>query len=94
MTRHVAEILSGLGSGVGATLKLCNMLSLWEQVVDARVGKHTKAVKIRNRVLSVSTSSPAWAQELAFIKGDIIEKFNNLAGDEVIRDIRFKSGGF
>jgi predicted nucleic acid-binding Zn ribbon protein len=55
------------------------------------VGRHTEAVKIRNRVLYVSTSTSTWAHELSFIKKEIIKKFNARAGEEAIRDIRFKS---
>lgn len=94
MTEHVAEILGGLENDVASTIRLCNALSLWGKVVDERVGKHSKAVKIINRVLYVSTSSPAWAQELTFLREEIVEKFNAVAGKGTIRDIRFKSGGF
>ena len=91
MTKHLGEILDGLNNSVGITLKLCGTLALWERVVDERVRKHSKAVKIRNRVLYVSTSSPAWAQELSMLKKDIVEKFNIVAGEEAISDIRFRA---
>ncbi|MBN2058529.1 MAG: DUF721 domain-containing protein [Candidatus Saganbacteria bacterium] len=94
MTQRISEILGELNNGLGDTVKLCNLLGLWQGVVDERVGKHTQAIKIRNRILFVSTSSPTWAQELTFLKHDIIEKFNKAAGQEAIRDIRFRSGGW
>jgi predicted nucleic acid-binding Zn ribbon protein len=88
----LADVLKGMSNGgVGATVKTCEFLSLWNKVVDERVGKQTEAVKIRNRVLYVVTRSPAWAQELSFLKGDIIKKFNAAAGAEVIQDIRFSA---
>ena len=92
MAQKLAEILEGLGTGVGAAIKTCGLISLWSRVVDERVGKHTEAIKIRNRILYINTSTSAWAQELSFLKKEIIEKFNQVAGQEVIRDIRFKAG--
>ncbi|MBU0672057.1 MAG: DUF721 domain-containing protein [Candidatus Margulisbacteria bacterium] len=93
MGSRLGEILEGMDVGFAHTVKLCGLLSLWEQVVDERIGKQTEAIKIRNQILYVSTSSPAWAQELTFLKGEIISKFNDQAGKEAIKDIKFKSGG-
>ena len=92
MTQKLAEILQGMDAGVGRAIKSCSLLSLWDQVVDERTSKHAEAVKIRNRVLYVSTSTSTWAQELSFLKKEIIDKFNGVAGQEVIKDIRFRAG--
>ena len=93
MTQKLSEILEGMESGIGRTIHACGLLSLWERVVDQRVGKQTKAIKIRNQTLYVSARNPAWAQELTFLKSEIVKKFNEEAGKEVIRDIKFRSGG-
>jgi predicted nucleic acid-binding Zn ribbon protein len=93
MTEKLAEILGCMEIGVGKAIQICGLLSLWPDIVDERVGKNTEALKIRNKVLHVATSSPAWAQELTFLKNGFIEKFNQAAGRTVIKDIRFKSGG-
>jgi predicted nucleic acid-binding Zn ribbon protein len=81
-------------AGMGRAVKVCNMISLWDRVVDERVRKQTEAIKISHRILYVSTSSPAWAQELTFLRKDFIEKFNKEAGKDIIRDIKFKAGGW
>lgn len=93
MTQKLSEILAGMECGAGRALSACKLLALWERVVDKRVGRQTEAVKIRNRVLYVTASSATWAQELSFLREEIINKFNAEAGREVIRDIKFKSGG-
>ncbi len=93
MTVKLAEFLDGMGPSFGRAIKACGLVSLWGEVVDERVGKHTEPVKISHRTLYVSTSSSTWAQELGFLKKEIIEKFNQKAGSEVIRDIRFKATG-
>lgn len=93
MTERLSEILEGIEAGFGRTVKVCRLLSVWDRVVDDRVGRQTEAIKIRNGVLYVRAASPAWAQELSFLKCEIIKKFNREAGKEAIRDIKFKAGG-
>jgi predicted nucleic acid-binding Zn ribbon protein len=91
MIKSLAEIIEQKDIKFCGTIKICNLLSLWERVVDERVRKHTEPVKIKNQILYISTSSPAWAQELNFLKKKMIEKFNSAAKEEVINDIRFSA---
>jgi predicted nucleic acid-binding Zn ribbon protein len=93
MPEELRNILDRMETGFSHVIKNCSLLSLWPKVVDERVQKHTEPIKIRNRTLYVSTSSPAWAQELGFLKKNIMEKFNGLAGEEAICDIRFRAAG-
>lgn len=92
MVQRLVEIFNRMEMGAGRTIDICRRLDLWKEVVDERVGKHAEAIKIRNRTLYLSVSSPAWAQELSFLKKEIIERYNKKAGSEVIDDIRFKTG--
>lgn len=95
MAHKLVDIFADLdqGYGLGRTLNNCNLLSLWSQVVDKSITQHTEPVKIYNRVLYIEVSSSTWAQELSFLKPEIIEKFNQLAGQKAICDIKFKAGG-
>ena len=61
--------------------------------IEMIAAQDSKAVKISNRTLYIKTSSPAWAQELSFLKSEIIIKFNQQAGEEAINDIRFSASG-
>jgi|GEM_PF-1606131 len=93
MAQKLSEVLAGMEGGAGGTLGACRLLSLWGKIVDERVGRQTEAIKIRNRVLYVSTATSAWAQELSYLKAEIIKKFNAEARKEAIRDIKFRAGG-
>lgn len=93
MPQKLEEILNGIDAGFLGAIKNCKLLLLWNQVVDERVQRQTEAVKIQYKTLHVSTSSPTWAHELNFLKRDIIKKFNQIAGEEAISDIRFKVRG-
>jgi predicted nucleic acid-binding Zn ribbon protein len=89
----LAELLTEGRSGFGRAIEICRLLAAWKEAVGERVSQHTEAIKIRNQVLYVSTSSPAWAQELTFLKEELIKKFNIRTGKENIRDIKFSAGG-
>jgi predicted nucleic acid-binding Zn ribbon protein len=94
VTERLSEIFKEDNTGLGRTIRVCRLLSLWHEVVDERIGKHTEAVKIRNRVLYINASTSTWANELSFLRMEMVKRFNEKAGEEAIRDIRFsaKSG--
>lgn len=96
MFDRLADILDQGKTGITAAVNGCRLLGFWPEVVDERIQKNAEAVKIRNKILYVSTSTSTWAQELSMLKREIIEKFNHRAGEEAISDIKFKcnAGGF
>jgi len=89
VAEKLADILGGMNYGVACSVKICEQITFWAEIVDDKVRKNSEAVKIRDKVLTVITSSPTWAQELTFLKVELVKKFNELAGEEVIIDIRF-----
>ncbi|MGB9613281.1 MAG: DciA family protein [Candidatus Margulisiibacteriota bacterium] len=93
MTQSIGNILDELEGELFWTIRNCRLLALWRQVVDESIAKNTEPIKISNRTLYVSTSSPVWAHELSYLKREIIKKFNEKAGEEAILNIRFKADG-
>ena len=93
MPQQIAEIFGGLDDGFVRTVRNCRLVTLWGEVVDAGIARNTEAVKITNHTLYVATSSSAWAQELSFLKKTIIARLNDKAGEEAIRDIKFRASG-
>jgi predicted nucleic acid-binding Zn ribbon protein len=91
VTERVGEIFLKINGNIGGVVQNCRLLELWTEVVDERVSRNTEPIKIRNRTLHISTKTAVWAQELSFLKQQIIRKFNDKAGIEVISDIRFKT---
>lgn len=65
---------------------------LWDSVVDERISRHAKPLRIKNGILTVTTSSSVWAQELRYVKEEILKKLNEKVGKNVVRDIRFRAG--
>ncbi|MFA4967243.1 MAG: DUF721 domain-containing protein [Candidatus Margulisiibacteriota bacterium] len=91
MTQLLADILKRPQISKG--IKAGWTVLLWEESVSTEIAKQTEAVKVKNRVLYVNTKSPVWAQELNFLKKEIMDRMNEKAGFSAVKDIRFKAGG-
>jgi predicted nucleic acid-binding Zn ribbon protein len=48
----------------------------WSEVVGNQIAGHAQPDKIRFRKLYLSVDSPAWMQELAFLRPTLLEKVN------------------
>jgi hypothetical protein len=91
---HISEILFYLLKKRGMAFKLEEnaLLKLWPKVVGPQIILHTKPDALRNGILFVKTISSVWVQQLHFMKEEIREKLNQLAGKDVVKDIRFSVG--
>jgi len=65
---------------------------VWDEVLKSDILKNTRPSRIRDGVLFVETTTSSWANELNFLKSDIISKINGRLGDAVIKDIYFHTG--
>jgi len=48
----------------------------WAEIVGDQIAGHAQPGKIRFRKLYLSVDSPAWMQELAFLKPTLVDKVN------------------
>lgn len=67
---------------------------VWSEVAGPQLAHRAKPSYVRDGVLYVVTRSPAWAQELTFLKPQLLEKLNARLGGPVLRDVRFRSGAW
>jgi len=68
------------------------VLEHWDEIVGPSISKNAQPQSIRGRVLFVATSSAVWAQELNFIKKELLEKLNDNFKRK-IKDVRFQPRG-
>lgn len=66
------------------------LLKCWPQAVGAAVTAHTRPVSIQRGILSVATSSAAWAQTLTFERQRLLKKLNVQLPSPLV-DIRFST---
>ncbi|MEN6620580.1 MAG: DUF721 domain-containing protein [Smithella sp.] len=78
--------------GMGAKLEENAVLKFWPKAVGKQIALQTQPDILRNGTLFVKTTSSVWVQQLHFMKKEIREKLNELAGKVVIKEIRFSIG--
>lgn len=64
-------------------------LSQWTEAVGEKIAKETEPISMLNGILKVKVRTPAWRQELTFLKEDIRRKLNKELGKKVVSDIKF-----
>ncbi|MCL5291126.1 MAG: DUF721 domain-containing protein [Actinobacteria bacterium] len=67
--------------------------SVWQAAVGKRTATNAKPGRLKKGVLYVSTRDAVWANQLSFIKEDILERLNAELPNSV-KDVRFASAGW
>jgi predicted nucleic acid-binding Zn ribbon protein len=60
----------------------------WPTAVGEILGQHSIADRYDHGVLWVEASGSAWAQEIRMSQGAILERLNEMAGEQLFREIR------
>ncbi|NQT35583.1 DUF721 domain-containing protein [bacterium] len=87
----LGKVLTDLVDLLGFEAKLSEQraLSQWTETVGEKIAKETNPISMLNGILKVKVSTPAWRQELIFLKDDIRRKLNKELGKKVVSDIKF-----
>lgn len=64
----------------------------WHRAVGPQISAQTAPFKFKNNTLFVSVSTPAWMQQLRFMKREIMDKVNGERGKDEVHDIHFSLG--
>lgn len=90
----VGEVIESMITrlGIKQRLKRAQIVEEWGRIVGGKIAQETRAERVRGSTLFVSTSSPVWAQELEFMKPEILKKIREELGKGVVTDIRFRTG--
>lgn len=75
---------------LGEKLREAGLINSWEETVGKAIASRTKKIFIKDKVLHVHLSSSVARSELLMLRQALLEKLNEKAGDEVIRDIVFR----
>lgn len=86
----LANTLSRMGlSDQGRRLKI---YQAWADAVGPEIAARTEAGAFTRGVLIVKASSPAWQNELTFLRDEIIRRLNRALGSKVVRELKIQSG--
>lgn len=75
---------------LGEKLREVRLVNSWEETVGKAIASRTKKIFIKDRVLHVYLSSSVVRSELLMLRQALMEKLNEKAGGEVIKDIVFR----
>ena len=89
----IAGILEKFLQGKGITKKMAqyNVFEEWKEIVGDTISKCATPQKMQGNTLVVCAKNAAWANELAFMKLQILKKIREKSPDSQIADIRFIS---
>ena len=92
--------MRGLSDFLGDSLKALQLenkikeqtaLLVWDEIVGKQVSAAAQPEFITDGRLFVTTKSPVWANELTFLKADMISRLNKRLGGKVVKEIVFKT---
>ncbi|GAG69775.1 unnamed protein product [marine sediment metagenome] len=71
-------------------IKGYQIINNWENLAGKKIAQSSQPIKIQDKCLFLAVKSNVWANELNLRKGELIEKINLKAGEEIISNILFK----
>jgi len=97
MRRKLDRLSYTLGSmlkarGLGSRLSEYRVFGQWEISVGPAIARHAQPQSLRGKKLTLIVDSPAWMQQLALLKPEIMEKVNRTLGKEAVTDITLRIG--
>jgi hypothetical protein len=66
----------------------------WSAAVGPQIAARTQVQSYTRGVLTIKVASPAWQNELMYLKQDILTKLNKLVEKPGVRDLRVMGGHF
>ncbi len=73
--------------GISKRMREYDVVDVWPEIVGPHIAAVADVKSIRNGILVVSVSSPAWRQELLLRKKELIQNINERLKKPVVRDI-------
>src|SRR5512137_2854130 len=80
------------GLELDTQLRAYSLWGAWRDIVGESIASQTQLCAIRNKILFIDVSHPAWNQQLQFLKPTLLQKINAFLGENLIQDIRFHVG--
>jgi predicted nucleic acid-binding Zn ribbon protein len=71
-------------------LKEYQALQKWNELVGEKIAAVSEAEKVVSGVLYVKVKDHVWRNELKMLSGRLLEKYKEIMGEEIIKQIKFK----
>lgn len=63
---------------------------VWDAAVGPEVAARSRPVSLRSGRLSVAVESPAWMQQLSFLRETVRDAVNRALGEDLVREVRLR----
>jgi len=90
----VSEPLAELGSELGLAPPdaFAAIRERWSEIVGDEIGAHARARSLRSGVLRVTVDEAAWATQLRYLAGELLDRFDAIVGAGVVTQVRVTVG--
>lgn len=90
----MADLLDSVFSGTptASRLREGKIWLVWDTAVGRQIAGKARPQSFRDGILTVAVANAPWMQQLTFLKRDLIQKVNDLLGENLVRDIYLKAG--
>ena len=90
----MGDILGGVGESLGLSgaVGTGRVWARWADIVGGTIAEHAEPTSLKDGVLRIRTDSPAWATELGYRGAQIALRANEVAGGEIVREVRVWTG--
>lgn len=87
---HIKALLRGhvREASKNAAKGLMHVVELWESGIDPSISANSKPESLKNGVLTLKVLSPAWSQQILFLKKNLIRNINSGLDSEIVSDIK------
>ncbi|HEY8387596.1 MAG TPA: DUF721 domain-containing protein [Parasegetibacter sp.] len=77
-------------SRLKANVQALQIEDIWEQVMGKTIAKYTEKIQIYNKSLVITTTVAPLRQELMYQKEKIIQRINEIMGDNTINEVQVR----
>jgi predicted nucleic acid-binding Zn ribbon protein len=90
--RPLARALESFTATLAPPTTLARVQGLWSEVVGETLAEECRPVSEREGTVTVACRSSVWAQELAMMETDLLERLNAALGGPAVVELRFRVG--
>jgi predicted nucleic acid-binding Zn ribbon protein len=90
----ISSVLDNLmrSRGWSRRLEASRVEARWDSVVGTEVAKHCRPVQLRDDgILEVTADTPAWATQLAYLRGTLLDRLAEVCGPGLVRDVQVRA---
>lgn len=89
---HIGDALKGFlsKSNLKNGVRAVQIETVWEEIMGKTIARYTEKIQIINHTLFIQTSVGPLKQEIVYQKNKIIQRVNEVFGEQVIREVVVK----